>query len=110
MVTISMAGADPQAIVNIVNAIAKAYVKINREGQAKEAEKKLAFIDSQLPTLKTKQDQAALELQKFQREAGSVNITLEIENTLTQLDELKNEAVELRLQKEELQQNYTEED
>ena len=109
MVTISMSGADPQAIVSIVNAVAKAYVRTNREGQAKEAEQKLDFIDSQLPALKAKQDQAALELQKFQREAGSVNITLEIENTLTQLDEQKNEAAELRLEKEELQQNYTEE-
>ena len=109
MVTISMSGADSQAIVNIVNAVAKSYVRTNREGQAKEAEQKLDFIDSQLPALKAKQDQAALELQKFQREAGSVNITLEIENTLTQLDEQKNEAAVLRLQKEELQQNYTEE-
>lgn len=109
MVTISMSGADPQAIVNIVNAVAKAYVRTNREGQAQEAEKKLDFIDSQVPALKAKQDQAALELQRFQREVGSVNITLEIENTLTQLDEQKNEAAELLLQKEELQQNYTEE-
>jgi len=106
MVTISMAGADPQAIVNSVNAVAKAYVKTNREGQAKEAEKKLDFIDSQLPTLKAKQDQAALELQKFQREAGSVNITLEIESKLTQVEALKNETELLQLQKEELQQNY----
>ena len=109
MVTISMAGADPQAIVNSVNAVAKAYVKSNREVQAKEAEKKLDFIDGQLPLLKAKQDQAALELQKFQRKAGSVNITLEIENKLIQLEALKNETALLRLEKEELQQNYADE-
>ena len=109
IVKISMSGTDPEDIVKKVNAVAEAYVRIKREQQTKEAEQKLKFIDGQLPFLKEKQDKAALELQKFQREAGSINITLEIENTLTQLEELKNEASAYQLEKEELQEKFTDE-
>lgn len=109
IVTISMSGTDPKDIVRKVNAVAEAYVRNKREQQSQKAEQKLKFIDGQIPSLKEKQDKAALELQKFQREAGSINITLEIENTLTQLEELKDEASAYQLEKEELQEKFTDE-
>ncbi len=107
MITLSMQGSDPQFIVNVINAVTEAYVKISREKQTVEAGQKLKFIDGQLPALDAKQNEAALALQKFQQQAKSINLSLEIENTLTRLEEIKNEIMELQLEKESLQLDYT---
>jgi tyrosine-protein kinase Etk/Wzc len=109
MVMISYQGTDAQRNVDIVNGVAEAYIRHNREIQTKQAARQLEFIEGQLPDLKARQDAAALALQEFQREVGSVNVTADIERSVAQLETLKNELKMLQWEKEKQQQSFAEE-
>ena len=106
---LSITDADPERAVNILAEVMKAYVAQNIERAAADASRGLEFLTTQLPAMRAKLEQSELALNRFQTQAGSVDISLEIEGFLNQLVELDSQISALRLQQTELASRFTSE-
>ena len=62
----SLQGADPQQISRILNEIGTLYVRQNVERKAAEAEKSIAFLNSQLPDLRKQLEASEGQFNQFQ--------------------------------------------
>src|SRR3546814_8939386 len=77
VLSVVMAGTDPQRITHILNAIGQAYVDQNIERKAAEAEKSLASLNDFLPQLKAKMDEAAYCYTAFRDKHGTFDMGTE---------------------------------
>src|SRR5690606_3368851 len=105
VLSVVMAGTDPQRITHILNAIGQAYVDQNIERKAAEAEKSLLFLDDFLPELKAKMDEAADRYTAFRDKHGtfdlgtegslSLNTSVQLESQLFALEQKRREQAAL---------------
>ena len=98
---ISYSDRYPDRAANVLNAIAEMYVRQNVEMRSAEAEKSLAFLEAQLPSIKAKLDSSQQLLTNYRNKAGTVDLGAEAKGTL-------NRQVQLRTQLLSLQQEYQE--
>jgi tyrosine-protein kinase Etk/Wzc len=74
IVRVTLRGTDPKQITQILNTLANGYVAQNVQGKSEEVEKTLAFLDMQLPALKTELDNAESRYNQFRRSNNSVDL------------------------------------
>jgi len=72
-----------------------------------EAEKSLAFLSGQLPTLRENLDSAEAALEKYRRTNGRVDVGLETKGVLDRSADAERRLSELLLQRAELRQRFT---
>lgn len=91
----------------VLNSITQAYVRQNVDRSAAQAQSSLGFIEQQIP--KARQDMmAAQERLNVYREAqGSIDISFETENLLTQIGTFETELRNLKAQEDEVADLYT---
>jgi len=104
----ALEGTDRRRIATILDAVAQTYVRQNVERKSAEAEKTLAFIESQLPQLKSNLDQAEEHLNVYRAKRGQVDLSLETKGALDRAVEIEKALTELSLQRSELRQRFTE--
>lgn len=109
VINISLEGEDPRRIARIINEIAAQYVRQNIERTAAEAEKSLAFLDTQLPVLRRQLEASEDRLSSFRNEKGSFDLAAEASSLLGQMVELRTQAWELQQKRKELEERYTSE-
>ncbi len=107
VINISLEGEDPRLIARIINEIAAQYVRQNVERTAAEAEKSLAFLDTQLPALRRQLEASEDRLSRFRNERGSFDLAAEASALLSQMVELRTQAWELQQKRKELEERYT---
>lgn len=107
IIGLSLEGDNKQEIVSTLNAVTTRYVNKNIEVRSAEAQQLLQFIGRQLPLLKEKLDSAEMVLQQYQQEAGTIDLSFEAQNAVSQLVNLDKEISELELRRTELRQQYT---
>ena len=98
---------DPVTATRATNAIATAYLKSNVRNLSEEANRKLAFLNQQLPRLQadvTGADEALLQ-QKVK--SGNLQLSQASQSLLTDVVEIEKRLSELELQRVELAQTYT---
>ena len=102
VIKVSMQGAKPQELANILNTIADEYLHQNIERKTEEAENSLQFLGKQLPELKKELEAAENQYNKFRNERGTVNLGEEASALLqratamqAKLSELKQKRLEL---------------
>src|SRR5690606_239091 len=103
----SLEGEDRAQIAATLNAIASIYLKQNVERLSEEAAQTLAFLDEQLPELRTQLYEAEHALNQFRVKKGSVDLNLEAQGLLEQLTEVERQISELELQRVEAAQRFT---
>lgn len=91
---------------NIVNAIARAYLKQNVERRSAEADKSLEFLDSQLPEIRSAVSQAEDALNQYKTSSQTVTVSGGAESLLQQAVAAEQKRRELLLAREELLQRY----
>jgi len=107
IIALSLEDTDPSHAEDILNVIAKTYLRQNVERQSAEAAKSLDFLKEQLPTIKKDLEEAERKFNEYQVQAGSVNISAEAEALLEQVVEIESGIAELQLKKAELDRLYT---
>ena len=102
VIKVSMQGAKPQEIAQILNTIAHEYLHQNIQRKTEEAENSLQFLGKQLPELKKELEAAENQYNKFRNERGTVNLGEEASALLqratamqAKLSELKQKRLEL---------------
>jgi tyrosine-protein kinase Etk/Wzc len=104
---IALEGADRDLVARTVDAVALDYQRQNVDRRSAEAEKTLAFLSGQLPTLRANLDDAAAALERYRRTHGRVDVGLETKGVLDRSADAERRLSELLLQRTELAQRFT---
>ncbi len=99
---ITLRGPDPAAVRDTLNDIANTYLRQNVERRSEEAEKRLAFVQRQLPELKQQLDIAENAFNTYRQQHGSVDLDTETKSLLEGIVELETDIRELDLKRAEL--------
>jgi tyrosine-protein kinase Etk/Wzc len=107
IIAVTLEGADPDLTAAVVNGIAHQYVQQDVDRKSAEAEHTLAFLDQQLPQLRTELDQAEQRYNTFRNKQGTVDLSEESRLLLQQIVENKTKLVDLQQQRAELATRFT---
>ncbi|MFM0198504.1 polysaccharide biosynthesis tyrosine autokinase [Paraburkholderia fungorum] len=108
VIGVSLDGYDAQAAADVINAIATAYVQQNIDRKSTEAQSTLTFLDQQLPELRKQLDDAEERYNAFRNKHGTVDLTMESKLLLEQVVDSKAKLTELKQQRLEMAQRFTE--
>ncbi|MBZ6727283.1 polysaccharide biosynthesis tyrosine autokinase [Klebsiella grimontii] len=109
MLTLSLAGDNPELIESIVNSISNNYLAQNIARQAAQDAKSLDFLNLQLPKVRAELDIAEEKLNQYRRQKDSVDLSLEAKSVLEQIVNVDNQLNELTFRESEISQLYTKE-
>ena len=104
---VELTGPEPGRLAAILDSVARAYQRQNVERKSAEVEKILAFIDSQLPTLRQSVDAAEAALNDYRSKVGSMDVTLETRAILERSVQVERELSGLELQVSDARQHFT---
>lgn len=109
MLTLSLAGDNPELIESIVDSISNNYLAQNIARQAAQDAKSLDFLNLQLPKVRAELDVAEEKLNQYRRQKDSVDLSLEAKSVLEQIVNVDNQLNELTFRESEISQLYTKE-
>jgi tyrosine-protein kinase Etk/Wzc len=104
----SLEGHDSKLTASILNNVAQEFIKQDVASRSAEAEHMLAFLDDQLPQLRSQVDAAEQKYNKFRNEHGTVDLGEESRLLLQQVTDNKTRLEDLQQQRAELAQRFTE--
>ncbi|WP_244122137.1 GNVR domain-containing protein [Burkholderia latens] len=97
---------DPVFAARMLNAIAVSYLNFNAKRRAEDAERSLAFLNTQLPAVKARLQQAEQALNAFRNEAGSIDAQGDINLLVDQLAFVDKSRLEAKLEYQDLLAKY----
>jgi len=107
VIRIELSGPNIPRVVATLDALSTAYLRQNVERKSEEAEKTLEFINSQLPEVKARLEQAEEALNTYRSTHKTLDVTLEMSATLDRAVDLERSAAEFQLQRAEFSQRFT---
>lgn len=99
---VSLDGQDPKFTSRVLNEIGREYIRQNVARKSEEAEKTLAFLNTQLPELKQELERAETRYNELRNSRGTIDLGEEAKTILQQSVLTQTKLVELRQKKEEL--------
>lgn len=109
ILSISLLGENPEQIKRIVDSISNNYLMQNVERKSEEAERSLAFLKEQLPSVRESLNTAEDKLNRFRRENDSVDLSLEAKSVLDTIVGVESQLNELTFKEAEISKLYTKE-
>lgn len=106
MIGVSLTGEHSERTANILNAITQQYVKQNVDRKSAEAEHTLAFLEQQLPQLRTELDTAEEKYNQFRNENGTIDQSEESKLLLEQISQTQLKTLDLQQQRDDLSQRF----
>jgi tyrosine-protein kinase Etk/Wzc len=107
VIGVTMQGSDPHMIYAVMNEIGREYVKQNAARKTEEAEKSLAYLNKQLPEIKSQLEQAEARYNAFRNSNGTVDLSEEAKITLQQSSAAKVKKLDLQQKRLELLTRFT---
>ncbi|MDR6608799.1 polysaccharide biosynthesis tyrosine autokinase [Pseudomonas synxantha] len=107
IIGLSLESEEPAEAIQILNEIAKFYVRQNVERTSAEAAQSLDFLKDQLPQVRKDLEKAENALNKYQIRSKSIDISLEAKAILDQIVALDTSISELKLQQAEMDRKFT---
>lgn len=104
---LSMTGLNKLFVPKLLNTVAHNYVEQNIDAQSKDAQKSLEFLNSQLPKLKKKLDDAESRLAAYKEKNQPIDLPAESQALLQQVSNLEARKSQLKLEIAQLTQEYT---
>ncbi|MCX7114218.1 MAG: polysaccharide biosynthesis tyrosine autokinase [Proteobacteria bacterium] len=101
ILSVELKGRDPGQLAQSVNDIATIYVNATVNWESAEAAQKLAFLESQLPIVKSRLEKAEQALSAFRQQHGAIDISTEAEVLLKQAAEIETLSIQLKTKYEE---------
>jgi len=107
VIQVSLEGDDPIQVSQVLAAVGRTYLDQHVARKTEEAEKSLAFLDSQLPALKSRLEQAEQKYSQFRNRAGSIDLAEEARISLQRSAAAKNRRDELVQKRVDLLARFT---
>ncbi|MEJ0003501.1 MAG: polysaccharide biosynthesis tyrosine autokinase [Pararobbsia sp.] len=105
---ISLDGADPQQITDVINAVTAAFMAEHLARKQEESSRMLTFLHGELPKFKADLEKAEDALAQYRAKAGSMMPTTESQTYLAGGIQYEQQMAQLRLQRTQLLQRFTE--
>ncbi len=99
---LSLRDENPVLGTELVNQIARNYVRQNVERKSAEAEQTLKFLSQQLPSIKRQLDDSESRYNSYRASAGAVDVNKEGEILLAESVNVERQLVELQSQRKDL--------
>ncbi|QVN22005.1 GNVR domain-containing protein [Burkholderia pyrrocinia] len=103
---LSLEDPDPVFAARLLNAIAAAYLDANARRRSEDAEHSLAFLDTQLPVVKARLEQAEQALNTFRNAQGSIDSQGDVKLLIDQLALVEKSRLEAKLEYQDLSSKY----
>jgi tyrosine-protein kinase Etk/Wzc len=98
---------NPQRAASILNAVGYEYIRQNVGRKSEEAEKSIAFLESQLPDIKRNVEAAETQYNQLRDIKGTIDLGQEASNMLQQAVEIEVKLLEAKREREELLSKFT---
>ena len=108
IIRVELSDSDVPRLVRILDTLSDVYLRQNVERKSAEAEKTLEFVNAQLPEVQQRLQQAELTLHDYKAKHQTVDLSLETKAALDESVQLEKALSELRVQKAEMEQRFTE--
>jgi tyrosine-protein kinase Etk/Wzc len=109
VINVSLQGIDPKVVNAVLTEVGKEYVRQNGARKTEEADKSLAYLNKQLPEIKSQLEQAEAKYNAFRNANGTVDLSEESKLSLQQSSAAKLKKIELQQKRTELLARYTNE-
>lgn len=103
----SLEGYDSKLTADILNSMAREFIRQDIDSSSFEAAHMLAFLDQQLPRLRADLDAAEDRYNKFLSQHGTVDLSEESRLLLQQVVDNKTRLIDLQQQRAEMSQHFT---
>ena len=107
VINASLQGAEPSRIARVLNEVGTLYVRQNVERKAAEAEKSIAFLNTQLPQLRKQLESSENSFNQFRNRTGTFDLGEEAKVVLDQAVKFQTTLVELQQKRKELEARFT---
>jgi tyrosine-protein kinase Etk/Wzc len=107
VIGVTLQGSDPHLIYAVMTEIGREYMRQNAARKTEEAEKSLAYINKQLPEIKSQLEQAEAKYNSFRNANGTVDLSEEAKITLQQSAAAKAKKLDLEQKRLELLTRFT---
>lgn len=107
ILSLALNGSDAKETEGILDQISQQFVRQNIERNAAEAANSLVFLREQLPGVQADLEHASTQLNTYQKQARSVDITGETQGILQTSVSTEEKLTGLRLQQAELERRFT---
>src|SRR3989441_60057 len=108
IITVALDGKDEKQVADILDSIARTYLRQNVERKSAEAAKTLEFLQDQLPLVKKDVDTTEASYKAYQLTKGTVDLDIETQAILDRAVEIEKSLSEMKLNRAELRQRFTE--
>ncbi|EPT0357339.1 tyrosine-protein kinase [Enterobacter cloacae subsp. dissolvens] len=106
VLTLTLTGTDPDRIALVLNRIANNYLQQNIARQEAQDARSLAFLQQQLPKIRSELDLAEERLNQYRKQRDSVDLSLEAKSVLEQIVNIENQLNELTFREAEISQLF----
>jgi len=107
VIGVSLEDSDRPRLAQVLNAIGDAYVRQNMQRRSAEAEKTLAFLESQMPVFERQLRTAEDAYARFRNKNGTVDFDEEAKVWLLKSSELQTSLLDLQQSRRKAQVNFT---
>lgn len=109
IIELSMTGPNQDQTSRILSQIVFSYIDQNNSRGSEETTKTIEFMETQIPTLKKKLEDAEAAFNEFRTEYGTINVDQEANILVAEKARIDSQLSELKLKKADLTTYYTEE-
>jgi tyrosine-protein kinase Etk/Wzc len=109
LISIGLDDTNPALAARVLNEIGQQYITQNVKLKTEEAEKQLAFLETQLPELKSAIETAEARFSSFRNSRGATDLNEDVKAILQQSVQSQVKLVELRQRQDELRTRYQDE-
>jgi tyrosine-protein kinase Etk/Wzc len=108
VIEVKLEGTDPQLTAGTLNELGREYIRQNVDRKAEEAEKTIAFLDTNLPQIKRNLDEAETRYNKLRNTRGTINLDEEAKGLLQQTVDIEAKLLDAKSRREELLTRFSE--
>lgn len=109
IIKLSMTGPNQDQITRILSQIIFSYIDQNNSRGSEETTRTIEFMETQIPTLKKKLEDAEAAFNEFRTEYGTIDVDQEASILVAENARIDSQLSELKLKKADLTTYYTEE-
>jgi tyrosine-protein kinase Etk/Wzc len=106
LIDLTFQNPDPAFAALMLNTITNVYLKQSLERSSLETERTIEFINTQLPELREKLDQAENNLTQFRVKSKIVDMTAELGGLVAATSQLQAQKMELDIKRQEMSTRY----
>lgn len=108
IIELSLEAGSAELATKALNEVVNIYIRQSVEQKSAEAQKKLEFLDKQLPVVKDQLDTSTNALNDYRTRKGSVDLDIETQSILDGVVKIRTEITQLQQKRDELRQKFTE--